>query len=767
MISKKVFSVILALALMVTLAGCGTTESQKAEDKLNTMGRYMETMISFTEEPGMVRGMTLMEDGSLAILDASFGKYCSKDAGETWRQENIPWLKELNKTAYIQDAVMSVDGYIAVKYKMTDSTTDSDTMEEANSTLEESKPIDWSYKLVNPEGTEMIFGEGIGEIDYFCFSNKGDFYASAKDNVFYKINKETGAAEKLLFLENEGCYLTVYNSILTAVNYQGIRVYDLDKNEKIEDEVLSEFFTETVGKFDFYAGNYYSALVMQSKNNILYIACRDGLFKHEIGGDAMEQIMDGDLNSFSNLSLSFLGITELKNDTFIVLFSEGKAAKYQYDADMPAILENQLKVYSLFKNDSLQQAVTLFQQKHPEIYIKYEVGKGETSSITKEDAVKNLNTQIMSGEGPDVVMLDNLPINAYIEKGILSDLTPYLSELEQTEGLMPKMKEAYNKESQILAIPSKFIVPVIVGEQEAIKDINNLKTLAEAVEALRIQNPNGQILGFRLPMEAMVKLSIISSSSWQKKDGSINEEAITEFLTQAKRIYEADIEGITQADISRNIEMYEEAYTGERLEDASYAALGGIGLASGDHLMDIGYMKGNAFSMAAISSAIEALPASNLTLKALTVENQNIYIPLYNMGILKSSANQELAGELIQTILSNENQNLTYGGFPINQKAFDNCFINTITKDPNERIMGEISAYSREGKAVMLTVEWPLQPFIDQYRGIAEKSDTPSLVDTILKDAVFEIGARAINGEKTVDQAVKEIIAKLSIYMAE
>ena len=41
------------------------------------------------------------------------------------------------------------------------------------------------------------------------------------------------------------------------------------------------------------------------------------------------------------------------------------------------------------------------------MYINYEIGM-DGDGVTREDALKKLNTKLLSGEGPDVIILDGM-----------------------------------------------------------------------------------------------------------------------------------------------------------------------------------------------------------------------------------------------------------------------------------------------------------------------------------------------------------------------
>ena len=59
----------------------------------------------------------------------------------------------------------------------------------------------------------------------------------------------------------------------------------------------------------------------------------------------------------------------------------------------------------------------MYQTANPDMQITYEIGM-EDDSITREDALKKLSTGLLNGSGPDVLILDKMPYNSYIDKGV-------------------------------------------------------------------------------------------------------------------------------------------------------------------------------------------------------------------------------------------------------------------------------------------------------------------------------------------------------------
>ena len=138
--------------------------------------------------------------------------------------------------------------------------------------------------------------------------------------------------------------------------------------------------------------------------------------------------------------------------------------------------KDKLRVYSLKKHGEIQQAVSLFQEKCPELEVTFEVGYTGEDGVELSDAIRTLNTELMSGNGPDILVLDGLPADSYIEKGILEDITSIVD--QEKENIFYNIISAYNKKESIYQIPTTFSVPIILGDAEVI-DAKNRKELMD------------------------------------------------------------------------------------------------------------------------------------------------------------------------------------------------------------------------------------------------------------------------------------------------
>src|SRR5699024_5345681 len=103
-----------------------------------------------------------------------------------------------------------------------------------------------------------------------------------------------------------------------------------------------------------------------------------------------------------------------------------------YDPNVPTEPSTHLTVYSLYPQETLMQLISQYQKAHPETAVTLEVGLTGEDGVTESDAIRTLNTQILAGDGPDLICLDGFNLNTYQEKGLLADLTQILDQGEKT-----------------------------------------------------------------------------------------------------------------------------------------------------------------------------------------------------------------------------------------------------------------------------------------------------------------------------------------------
>lgn len=98
-----------------------------------------------------------------------------------------------------------------------------------------------------------------------------------------------------------------------------------------------------------------------------------------------------------------------------------------------------------------------------------EVGISEEDGKTVSDAIRSLNTEIMAGNGPDIILMDGLLIEDYIEKSVLEDLSDVVKGVKTNgEKFFENVLSSYEKGENLYAVPSRFSVPIIIGKEGAV-----------------------------------------------------------------------------------------------------------------------------------------------------------------------------------------------------------------------------------------------------------------------------------------------------------
>lgn len=108
----------------------------------------------------------------------------------------------------------------------------------------------------------------------------------------------------------------------------------------------------------------------------------------------------------------------------------------------------------------------------------------EENGVTLEDALSVLNTDILAGKGPDVLILDGMPADSYIEKGVLADISDVVGEASQKDGIFGNIIESSKKDGKVYAMPARILLPVVLGDEKTRSAGGSLPALADRVKTL-------------------------------------------------------------------------------------------------------------------------------------------------------------------------------------------------------------------------------------------------------------------------------------------
>ncbi|MCI8586638.1 MAG: carbohydrate ABC transporter substrate-binding protein [Lachnospiraceae bacterium] len=769
----------LLLGAMICLQGCGgkekeptgsvspeeQTETPKAGEEETgdggerSMGRYLEAEVTLPEDVSMSSYPTLclqrLDSGELMLIEQTAGVYVSSDDGLSWSMKEAPWLRELRE-AYIAHMAIAPDGSVALVY---------------SPPSDDSEASDGGYHpvclYVDPEGnaSDIASPDGNNEIFQLWFGKDSRLYAFLMSGKIYEMSPDGSSKEQLMEMEGISDYVCFTDSSMIISGSRGLTFYDMERRMPGDnDKVLQDFFTENAGDVGANSGSYTVVLAEGEQPDVIYFACESGLYRHVIGGTAVEQIMEGNLSSLGDPKMSLAGMVVLPDNEFLILYTNGKLYRYVYNPDIPTIPEEQVSIYSLTENYAVRQAVSLYQKQHPETYVRYEIGLNTGSGMTSEDAIKNLNTRLMSGSGPDLLVLDGLPRYSYEEKGVLTDLSGLAGEFSGEDALFPNIVEACKEDGKLWYLPLRFRLPLLVGDQGAIRKITDLTAFADAVEALREASPEGGLTGLLTEDKTLRTLGINCSGTWMDpKSGSIDKERLAEFLTQAKRIYQAEIKGVSEEELTEYTMHYENSLNWNgAMEYFASADTGAISVAMGEQKIGAGItsmVDGDFNAIATLAGQEE-----NFGYEVWQGQIKNGFIPKGMIGICAGSKDSELAKDFFRFLYGRELQDSEVStGLPVNMASFEH-----LKENPRPVDQGiSIGSSGPDGIGFSLDIKWVGEEDFQKLRGMAESADAVCAGDAVIEEVVYDIGQKALNGSAGVEDTVEEIVKKAAIYLAE
>ncbi|MDE7179515.1 MAG: extracellular solute-binding protein [Lachnospiraceae bacterium] len=799
--NKKMLSLCLVLAmLMGMLVGCGNSSTEPSADGTGAasvdgeakqadaqtgsengadgegagsepaaMGRYVETTVDISENSSRPHNITALADGRLLILDDGAGQLISSDGGETWDTVPIPGIDNIKSFAeenYIHSMAAAPDGTVAVVYSK-------------NGDFEETGTFHPSLHVAKRDGTVQTLDTlPVPEEDSFVYniyySPEGELFATViGTGKVYRVDVESGTLTKALSSEWRTDLIKMQGDhMFFLTSGEGISIYDRKQEKWVEDSVLSDFMEENY-KGQYFTGGGYTAYMAPGEDGALYIAGKGGMYRHVIGGSAMEQIIDGALTSFCNPSMSLQGFTVYGENEFAALFS-GKVALYRYDPSVPTVPENMVSVYSLQEQDAVRQAIAQFQVANPDIFVRYEVGLSGTDAKAREDAVKKLNTELMAGKGPDVIIMDGLPVKSYEEKGILKDLKPHIESLTADAVLLPNIVEAFNQGGSVYMMPVTFTVPMVIGRENVIEGITDYASLADAVEKVKTEHPEAKVCSYFSEEAAVRWLLPVAATAFIEESGDINREALTEYLSLTERMYKASLEGISDF-AKESMGWQKENYL---TNSWAYENFNSVGQDYDDFLLqdmelNMGMLKNIAGYRSGLSLKYKE-GFADVTMKSFDGMRQGVFEPSILVGLTVASSHQEEAERFFDVLMGTEVQSLLYDGFMVNQTAlksqmspqwgvFQNAGYDVDYGEPANSVGGSYG----DGREFVMDIYVPTREEYQTLYDLCCQVKTPYVEDPVVESAVTECGAQYLAGHKSLEETVNNIVAKVEIYMAE
>lgn len=602
------------------------------------------------------------------------------------------------------------------------------------------------------------------ESDYgYHYSAEGTLYIY--DNKKLALSAGDGTELKTISINEEDQFFnTAMSNNTLAVLVQNmsslqmhIEIYDLQTMEcrLLENVELSEYLSNSQSDM--------GDVALDSSGEILYIAMEgSGIGRYDLNRNQFSYLIDKD--SFHDLTNPeqgaglaneveiFTGFAVDDSEEKVVLCmmdpTKNQSKLYQCEwgiwEDQGQASKDKLRIYSLKQDGSIQQAASLFQEKCPELEVIFEVGYTGEDGVTLSDAIRTLNTELMSGNGPDILVLDGLPAESYIEKDLLEEVTDIVE--QEKEKIFYNIISTYNKEETIYQVPTIFCAPIVLGDAE----VTGAKNRKELMEILEKKSAVG--IPFIAPdnfAEAAVNLFITSDI----QDEVMDEEKLADFygdlILLAGQSF-SDAELGTVEEFSRMTRWAEEyPYIGFNPE------------------LDINY--GNAQAgidkISRFETYMEVLSVCDekgLSYQCLNREDGNYFIAEAVLGINGTGKHPEAAKQFLRYYLSGEAQSaMSYTGFSIIRSMMENPKY----VSENGDFVGNKSREENPDEGLKLYKLTParLQELIAFFEGL----NTPVKDDAVVLQKVMEQADACVFEGKAPDLAARDVCREVNLYLNE
>lgn len=509
-------------AVVLSLAGCGKQEKEEG----NTVTEYFkEVPVTMPEDIVGCLDFQYGEDGEYQAIGQDETKgvvlWSSSDQGKSW--DEIWALPDQWKNSLVTEAQFTGDGGIFCVLAK-------DALREGIDTPEA------SFAYLSPEGAFeekklSASQDGLSEIVY----QNGLVYGRNTSGIVKAYDYKTGEEKKVY--DQSGMFANQF--VLTkdrviAIGIDKVEQYDLEDETVLE---TSKKMNQALLKLASENQGYATRMCYDKNANAIYYVGTGGMFRYDMDKEEVKKMLYGEKHVFSD-SKGYLSDVSVLDDQHVAISFIGQDRKaqvsvYSYEEKGHQVrLTTELKVYSLYENDRIRELANTYNSKQSKVHVKYECDITAENWISVNDAISRLNTRLAAGEGPDVILLDGLNEKAYIEQGLLCDVSDVLDKKEHYTNLaLP-----YTREKYVYAIPLQFHLMTIHAEDDVTKSIGTLEELAGSLEAYHADHPDRAALE---RWETSNYMEVVFQTYFPEllKDGTLEEKELENFYKNMERIY--------------------------------------------------------------------------------------------------------------------------------------------------------------------------------------------------------------------------------------
>lgn len=467
---KKIFLLMGVLGMVFfMLAGCGQDKEAKKDVAMSVgnetpieNGVGLASVVSVGDDYYYYYDLLITDAGDLYALTEVFSEdgtdpvfvWKSSDRGENW-EEVIPLPDTVSAESYItagtlQEGTDGLDVFIAV-LDSEDSASDSGGCRLLRLTEKESEELNVKDLIEKLGG----FVGNISAVNDHVLSIAGVeqciLYDVTQQKELKSLSYDYGSVG---FLPMKDQFIVYGDEIKYCLNAETL--------EEQEPEDGLKKFVEDMWE----ANNREVYAPMEACNDTVMCVTTKAIYEYRDGRSVNVLSVPNTVHGGTSFNGIFPVCKGSQNTYYLsAYFAEGTTL-WRIEPD-PEETRTSFTIYSLTKNTTVTQTAMLYQQEHPELKIELRVGMEDEAALTRTDAIKQLNTELMGGSGPDLIVMDGLSVEKYADMGLLLPLNVGVSEDQYFENIA----ETYQKDGKLYAIPTDFLLYAVQGPTDPTSEI--------------------------------------------------------------------------------------------------------------------------------------------------------------------------------------------------------------------------------------------------------------------------------------------------------
>lgn len=464
----------------------------------------------------------------------------------------------------------------------------------------------------------------------------------------------------------------------------------------------------------------------------VYFYDTEGIYGYNIGNETADQILLWQENNIA--SLYYCGIIDQKHfiiyDTSLLMLGYTEEEMTQ---------KTTLTLASMGPGQMITDAIAAYNRSNNQYQVEIVDYSEYNTSESDRTGLNKLNTEIIAGDGPDLVDLTGLPVQQYVQKGLLTEFGPLFDKDESISrgDYLENILSALEIDGKLYSITPIFRVATVLGRTSQV----------------------GADMGWTY--ESFQSLVNEASSA---AFANLTCYEVLEQLFEANQGLFIDFENsicdFTSDSFVQLLEMAAE-YP-QDIDTANYTS-SVIQLERGDALLVPITLYGNVYY-----SLYESILGDDITFIGYPTPNGSggrSIVPIEELGILSNSPNVGGAWEVLCYLLSKNIQDGFEVNFPI-MKSSLNDTLESFT-DFGATTNGGIFSTEIDGEWVEVAIYELSEEAVNRFRLLIESLDTVKRDNAALVDIILEEAGFYFNGDRSGDETAAIIQNRISTYLSE